>query len=196
MIIGDNFIVGHIPKTGGDAAHQYFSCLKSPTWVIDSTADPIKHQTFDQRGVFKDKYVLTIRRLPTWARSFLIEIMTHPIKKDFGWKKSDTEKSFVTPDRILSHVKADEILAKYKPVTHWLRMEYLVEDILNFMRGIRDMTEEDERIVRGQVTKGQRLYNHDVFSFYTLDQIGRLYEANPKWAAVEKQIYGSLIGDK
>lgn len=192
IIIGAKFAYGHIPKTGGDAVHQWLSLF--PDLLIDSTADPAKHNFFWERNVRRDTYALSIRRLPMWLHSYLHELKYHRHAAEFyGIPPDDTvraEHAFrLTPDRYLnSHQKDDRV------VTEWLRMECLFDDTLAFIdKYIEPVSSELLSRLELVVTKSPREYDHDPFSFFSHAQVVELYERNPVWSDVERKIYGGLL---
>lgn len=65
MVIGEKFAYGHIPKTGGDAVHAWLSQFKG--LQIDPISESRKHHYFWERGIRRDVYALSIRRLPFCA---------------------------------------------------------------------------------------------------------------------------------
>jgi hypothetical protein len=191
MVIGDTFAYGHIPKTGGDAVHAWLSQIEG--LEVDSVNENRKHECFSTRGVRKDLYVLSIRRLPFWALSLLHELAVHPdVAREYGIPPGKT----VRPEYALL-LKADECLVQYqsfgRPVGDWLRMEHLFDDLVGFINEhIQPVTPELRRRLLAVRTKGQRGYNHNIDEFFTAKQIAQLYATFPIWAAIEKKVYGSL----
>lgn len=75
MVIADNFVWAHLPKTGGDSTHKLFRCLG-----LDCESDSIrqsgKHHSFAQREkatgqdlTDRRRRIMNIRRLPSWVLS-------------------------------------------------------------------------------------------------------------------------------
>src|SRR5580704_4091039 len=81
MVIGDTFAYGHIPKTGGDAVHAWLSQIEG--LQVDSTEEARKHHFFWHRSIRRNLYVLSIRRLPFWALSYLHELANHPASAQY-----------------------------------------------------------------------------------------------------------------
>ncbi len=194
MIIGDTFAVGHIPKTGGDAAHAWFAQL--PGVEVDPPGEARKHQYFWERDVRKPLYALSIRRLPSWALSYLHELTIHPTSAQYyGLPPGDTvrpECAFaLTPDEYL---RQHQLGGRH--IGAWLRMEHLFDDVVRFIgRHVRPVTADLQRRLESVPTKGRRGYDHDVDAFFTRDQMAALYARNPLWAAVEREVYGGLYGE-
>src|SRR5262245_6502647 len=193
MVIGEEFAYGHIPKTGGDAVHAWLAQIDG--LEVDPLDQARKHQYFWEREVQKPLYVLSIRRLPFWALSYLHELAYHPAAaRHYGIPASDTvrpEHAFaLTPDEYLTqHQKGG------RKIGVWLRMESLFEDTVRFVdEHVQPVTPELSRRLLSVPTKGQRGYDHDVNAFFTTEQITALYSRHPVWASIEMQVYGSLHG--
>ena len=172
MVIGEKFAYGHIPKTGGDAVHAWLSQIDG--LEVDPINENRKHECFSMRGIRRDIYVLSIRRLPFWALSLLHELAVHPdVSRAYGIPPGNT----VRPEHALL-LKADECLEQYqsfgRTVSVWLRMEHLFDDLVQFINEhIQPVTPELRRRLLAVRTKGQRSYNHDVDAFFTPDQIAQ-----------------------
>ncbi len=193
MIIGDTFAYGHIPKTGGDAVHAWLSQIDG--LQIDPIVKSLKHDFFWQRAIRRSRYVLSIRRLPFWALSYLQELASHPAAaRDYGIPPDDTvrpEYAFLLrPDQYLQQHQAGG-----RPISVWLRMEHLFDDVIQFIdRHVQPMTPELLQRLSSVPTKGRRNYDHNIHSFFSADQIAELYATFPEWSAIERKVYGSLYG--
>jgi hypothetical protein len=191
MVIGKSFAYGHIPKTGGDAVHAWLAQIDG--LEIDSVAEARKHQFFWERGIHKDVYALSIRRLPFWALSYLHELTIHSHSaRHYGLTPGDT----VRPECAFA-LKPDEYLQQHqlggRGIGVWLRMEYLFDDVVRFIEEyIQPITPQLRERLLAVSTKGQRKYDHNIHAFFTPDQIVELYAKNPIWSAVEMKVYGSL----
>jgi hypothetical protein len=191
MIIGETFAYGHIPKTGGDAVHAWLSRIDG--LEIDSVTEARKHEYFWHRGVRRNLYVLSIRRLPFWALSYLHELAGHPKSaRNYGIPPDDT----VRPEHAFL-LRPDEYLCQHqaggRKIGFWLRMENLFEDVLRFLDfHVEPVTLALRQTLAAVPTKGRRPYDHDIHDFFTRDQISRLYARFPIWTEVERRVYGSL----
>jgi hypothetical protein len=193
MVIGETFAYGHIPKTGGDAVHAWLSQLGG--LQVDPVSEARKHHYFWERGIRRDLYVLSIRRLPFWALSYLHELTLHPASaRQYGIPPDDA----LRPEHAF-RLRPDEYLFQHqaggRKIGVWLRMEHLFDDVLQFIgQHVRPLTPAlRERLGRAP-TKGQRTYNHDVNAFFSADQIAALYARFPAWSAIERMVYGGLYG--
>ena len=74
MVIGDEFVWAHLPKTAGDCTHQLFRLIGLKDFV-DNVRLRKKHDTFAQReketglDLTTRKRIMNIRRLPSWLLS-------------------------------------------------------------------------------------------------------------------------------
>jgi hypothetical protein len=188
VVTGKSFAYGHIPKTGGDAVHAWLAQVGG--LEVDSLDEARKHQFFWERDVRKDLYVLSIRRLPYWALSYLHELAFHPTAaRHYGLPPGDT----VRPEHAFA-LTPDEYLRRHqrggREISVWLRMEYLFDDTVRFIgEHVCPVTADLRQRLEAVPTKGRRGYDHDVHAFFTPDQIEELYARNPLWLAVEMNVY-------
>jgi hypothetical protein len=195
MVIGDTFAYGHIPKTGGDAVHAWLAQVGG--LHVDPIGEALKHQFFWERDIHKALYVLSIRRLPFWALSYLHELAHHPDSaRHYGLPPGDT----VRPQHAFA-LRPDEYLRQHRrggrQIGVWLRMEFLFDDVLRFVaEHIRPVTGSLRNRLARIPTKGRRAYDHDIEAFFTPVQVAGLYSRNPMWAAVEMKVYGGLYGQE
>jgi hypothetical protein len=194
MVIGETFAYGHIPKTGGDAVHAWLALIDG--LKVDPISEARKHHFFEERGIVKPLYVLSIRRLPFWTLSYLHELAIHPNSaRYYGLTPGDT----VHPECAFA-LRPDDYLRRHmvggREIGVWLRMEHLFDDVLGFIgRHVRPMTPQLRLKLEAVPTKGKRNYNHDIDNFFTPAQITGLYARFPLWAAVETKVYGGIFGD-
>jgi hypothetical protein len=78
-------------------------------------------------------------------------------------------------------------------IDHWLRLEHLREDFLDFVAGLVTVTPEQRRSVLELPPADVASYDRDLRRWFTAGQLHALYEANPRWAALERELYGDLI---
>jgi hypothetical protein len=100
-----------------------------------------------------------------------------------------------TPDEITSTTDADDLLRWMTDhgrleVDRWLRAEALEDDVLALLSELAVGTPEVRRLVLavGRVNEGS--YEGDPAGAFSAEQIRRLYELNPTWAAIERRVYG------
>jgi hypothetical protein len=200
MIIGENFIWQHFPKCAGtfteNLLRKYFQ--NDPTISFDPI-DPsniIWHQNVRQRekrlrtDLSRKEIISNFRRLPYW--------MISRIKYEAIRSGQIVQREMYVEGKFFE-MNGDELFAdKYiqrfteRKISHWIRVEYLEEDFYkafsNYLdvRNIVKPTDFNEKI---NATKG--VLNQD--EWFNEDEIGRLYAANPEWADIERELYGSLL---
>ena len=52
-----------------------------------------------------------------------------------------------------------------------------------------------ERRIVGHPARDVRDYDHNLTTWFNLDQLELMYERNPRWAALEERLYGDLLLD-
>lgn len=194
MIIGDGFAWAHIPKTGGDAALALFKAIV-PDLVIeaDPAERPEKHEGFQKRGpkaTGQPVLAANIRRLPSRELSNA----HHRFRN--GTLPGNKPLPMESPEQIASSRRPDRLLENYLVEgrrIEWLRMEHLREDFVAFVSRFRPLSEKElARTRTAAPKKGVPVYDHDPGHFFTREQIERLYETNPLWASIEREVYGDL----
>jgi hypothetical protein len=193
MVIGKRFAWGHVGKTGGDATLAMFQVFPRLIVRADSATDPDKHATFlkREREVRGKQLVLNLRRLPSW----LLSRAQHESR--YGLYPKYEPLPMASADEIAEREVGDYFIRKWTAdgrfrIDHWLRMERLQPDFLEFVGRFTDVTPEQRRLVEGLGLRNSMEYDHDVRNWFTPDQIRRMYERNPLWAEVETSVYGNL----
>lgn len=136
--------------------------------------------------------VMNIRRLPAWKLSAAHHRARYGLFPDYR------PVPLPTPDELVGSRDADDLLrwmtdnGRFR-VNRWLRMECLEDDVLVLLSELGALGPGVAEAVRsvGSVNVGD--YEHDLRATFTDAQLRRLYAGNPGWAAVERQVYGSLV---
>lgn len=198
MIVGRNFAIGHIPKTGGDAIHSWCSAVNDDSLIIDPANNGYKHKPFHYRAEAfgKSYYVLAIRRLPEWTLSFL-----HHISQDIGlvqkWGFRSVEES-LHPEAAFRQAFADYHLSRMRAeteITHWLRAgATLLDDLLDTLAEVyRPLTAQDIAKAKAVRVKQPRTYCHDTKAVWTANELETIYRLNPQWSAIENLVFGGFV---
>jgi hypothetical protein len=194
MVIGETFAWGHVPKTGGDATLAMFRVFPELIVQADAPDTNDKHCPFHWREdrVRGKCLILNIRRLPAWMLSYAQHVARGGVYPDY------VPLPLPAPDEIAERTVADEVLGALTDggriaVSTWLRTEWLRWDFLDLVAQLAEVPESRRRQIArmGMINAGQ--YDHDVSHWFTAQQIRRMYENNPRWAAIERQVYGALI---
>jgi hypothetical protein len=193
MVIGERFAWAHLPKTGGSATLELFKLF--PDLIAFADLDPgnAKHATFKQREreVAGRMLVMNLRRLPFWVLSRAQHVARWGVHPDYQpipmASPQELSESDFPDDRIALYTDGDRFR-----IDRWLRMERLGEDFLEFVSELTDVTPEQREGVLRQGMVNAHDYDHELNSWFTPEQIERMYECNPVWASFEERIYGDL----
>ena len=194
MVVSHRFVWAHIPKTGGDAAAAMLQQIPRLVVLADPAGDNAKHLGFDQRreSIAGKLLVANIRRLPSLALSLARHrerFGSYPEYRPEGRGALAAVASGSTADAML-----DAILGPYE-VDVWLRQEELADDLIGFLRDVAGTTREEEAAIRavGPVNRQRpklRWRWRPADNVFTPAQVATLYANNPRWAAIEKRVYG------
>lgn len=214
MIIGRDFAWGHMPKTGGDATWHLFQAVPDLVLKSNPIDRPEKHRSFRMAGIDADderELVLGFRQLPSYVLSYLNHIRRFGVApyasgRWMKWYDRDMyPKGFSpTPDWAARWNLPDRVLDFFTnigmfPVSHWLRQEYLRDDFFGFVSTRRTITPDEKRKIftmptpHHTVRHGAVEYERDPLKFWTKEQVELLYESNPTWAKLERELYPSAI---
>ena len=190
MIVSQKFVWAHVPKTGGDATAAMIRQVPRLIELADPAGDRAKHLSFDQRrGSIRGKLlVANMRRLPSWAVSYVDHL------RHFGQWPDYEPQAVRGLDVVATESAADNslnrVVGDYE-IDIWIRQEYLADDLVAFLRDVADLTRDEEEAIRsvGRVNASPSRFGRPAWS-YRRAQTKRLYEANPRWAAIEKRVYG------
>jgi hypothetical protein len=194
MVIGEKFAWAHLPKTGGSATLELFLLFPEVIEFADLEEANVKHVTFVER---EDKIggktlALNIRRLPFWVLSRAQHVSRWGIYPDYQ------PIAMATPEELSESDFPDSRLAVYTAdgrleIDTWIRMEHLADDFLEFVRNYADLTDERRQAVLRMPMVNAHDYDHRLASWFTPQQIERMYERNPVWASLERELYGELF---
>ncbi len=203
MVISDRLAWGHIPKTGGDITHAYFSQFQTQLKLeIDNLGLPNKHDYFAMRNIDDSRILLlNIRRLP----SLILSVVHHKINYDganiIDFKKDILEKTNPDNSNIDYSTYADTTLLamtsfgdRKLKISKWLRCENILEDFTDFIVDWVDYSRQQIKEMLEPIhVKDFNSYDHEISKYWTSDEIKIIYKNNPLWASVEKEVYGDLL---
>ena len=196
MVIGERFAWAHLPKTGGDTTRGLFELFPGLVARADPGDTNEKHATFRQRldEVAGKTLAMNIRRLPAWVLSRAQHLTREGVYPDYVPLALQTAAEMAAsdlPDKRLEHFTDFWRL----PIDTFLRLEHLRDDFVSFIREFADVDAEMERRVHAHPARDVAEYDHDLTAWFTSAQLQQLYECNPRWAALEEQLYGDLLLD-
>ena len=223
MVITDNYLIGHIPRTGGHTLTLLYKNLLLPEYQISATLDNIgdhdKHRPFSALSPSSNahkEYVLTLRRLPSLIMSWMVMCagrLTHDQPKvTRGGIWPDYQPMPVIPkaavlDKSISlagyhfAMLPDVLLRGFLPdqISFAIRLEHFLDDLHQFLLTREHLTVGKD-IFRTKAThllsstpKQPLQYNKDVFRFFETHEVRRMYNNNPLWSNVERRFYGALL---
>jgi hypothetical protein len=191
MVIGETFAWAHFPKTAGMATAELFRVFPEVIVSGDFADTNDKHAPFAEREpeIRAKTLAMNLRRLPFWVLSRAQHVSRWGVYPDYepipmATAEELSQSSF--PDERLS-IYTDS--GRFK-IDRWLRAESLSEDFLAFISEFTDIPEERRTAVRAQGPVNTHEYDHRIDSWFTGDQISTMYERNPIWTLIEREIYG------
>jgi hypothetical protein len=190
VVIGAAFAWAHLPKTAGDTTHAMLTAVPGLATFADAPDSNDKHLPFFAREaqVSGKLLAMNIRRLPAWTLSAAHHRAAHGVHPEYR------PLALQTADEMCDSTDADDLLRWMTDhgrfaVERWLRTEQLLDDVLALL----DELDALDRRARRRVTAVGRLnvgaYDRPAQPF-TAEQIARMYERNPDWAAIERRVYG------
>ena len=92
-------------------------------------------------------------------------------------------------------MNADSYMLRYASPspTRWLRTETLADDFVTVFSHLLGDPGLGDRVAFGRANETYPPYVRDHRHHFTANDLARLYERNPVWAAVEQKVYGSLL---
>lgn len=193
VVITDQFAWAHLPKTGGDATREMLSAIPGLVRFADPADSNDKHTPFfgREREIAGKLLVMNIRRLPAW----MVSGAHH--KAAYGEFPDYRAQPLQTGDQMSRSTDAEGLLrwmtdrGRFE-VDRWLRAEALADDLLALLSELSLLSDDSRRRVLAVGRVNQGSYDHDLAHRFTDEQLRRLYELNPTWAAIERRVYGEL----
>ena len=192
MIWSDRFIWLHVPKSAGwETAAAIRSLGAFQTSEHDHWHDTIAERREREPGfqVAGRPIVANIRRLPSWLLS---RVHYEAARSNIvPTRRMLVNGEFYRADGSIRN--ADWIIERYdRPhVDRWIRAERLVDDFSTAFRDLVDLP-GDLSARFGGLNQAATPYVRDIGFWFTARDFARLYAANPRWAALEERLYGSL----
>jgi len=214
MIIGENFVWSHMPKTGGTTIEYIFNNILDKDKLgivhIDGRDSIQKHDSIwikEKRlaiDLSNKAHILNIRRMPNWVLSKLnhknwripfdknslistIVMSFYPVDSLDIIDLEEAWKSLKshTPDSMLSHFYGCG-------VDYWMRTENINEDFISVFSKFFDMTDSEQSEIT-RAFENKRSYQKDIHKWLSLEDIKHMYKRNPFWYSIEKLVYGNVL---
>jgi len=202
MVIGENFVIGHPGKTGGDAILHLCRLLDPRhALIVDSVEDGRKHHYFHRRqceepelGLDNKVRLLSFRRLETWLASYHAHFQRQfGLGIDRGKYAQGLIPFFsLNSERTRwSYEPGDALLREYldKPVSGFIRMEFMKPDLLRLLSLYLPLSKgEIQSIKRDRYFKKSPAVT-DWNPRLTEAELGTIRRNNPLWSELEREIY-------
>ena len=193
MIISNNFIWLHLPKTGGTSTARLFRELKILGIEIDQDEDDKKHESFNVRlnsnsNLEKNCTIITTRRLSKWllsdwhhkTKKMGLELPFKPVKSGLFYSLR-LGGTWVAADYWIHYFSATSC-------AHTVRLEHLEEDSNRYVLPLLPKGTQPLRFPRQNTNQ----YSRKIEDFFSKDDLNRIYENNPAWTSWEEDVYGNL----
>jgi len=194
MVIGERFAWAHLPKTGGSATLELFLLFPELIVFADVEESNAKHTTFKEREreIAGKTLLMNLRRLPFWVLSRAQHVARWGVHPDYE------PIPMASPEELSQSDFPDNRLALYTDggrfaIDRWIRMEHLAEDFMGFVSDLTDVTSEQRNTALQLPLVNTHDYDHELASWFTPEQVERMYERNPVWAGLEQELYGGLF---
>lgn len=198
MIISEKLVWFHLPKTAGTTTDRLFTASRIPLSIQDSQSSYVKHLPLNLHpnrqniSIESKQPVVNFRRLPYWLLSnyhhkikkMSLSLSFDPVKSGMFWR--DKENTWLPADWWLDRFDIDDSWS-------FLRVEHLKADFLSCL----NMYQPISLIPRARVNLVKSLnktdYVRSLDHWFDCCDFAGLYDSNPRWAALEQKLYGSLI---
>jgi hypothetical protein len=200
MIIGETFVWLHFPKCAGsfteNTLKKYFHSDPNISFDPIDPLNVIWHQNIAQReksqhiDLSGKSIICNFRRLPYW----IISRIRYEAARS---GQSVPREMYIEGEFFMVDGKkssAEKVLEKFteREVKHWIRVEYLETDFYQAFSNFLDVrTVVKSSDFNEKINAAESVSHLD--KWLNENEIGQLYESNPKWACLEKKLYGSLL---
>ncbi len=194
MVIGERFAWAHLPKAAGSTTQELFRLFPELVQFADPDDGNDKHAPFRDRAAQVEGKLLALnfRHLPTWVLSRAQHVARWGIWPEYVPIPMDSPKALSEsnfPDSRLLLYTDDGRLS----IDRWLRVEQLQEDFLSFVSEFYEVDSERRAQVAATRPVNTQSYDREIDSWFTPEHLRTMYERNPIWAELERELYGDLI---
>ena len=193
MVIGERFAWAHLPKTAGMATAKLFKLFPELIVYVDPEDTNEKHTPFSERAEQVQGKILAmnLRRLPLWVLSRAQHVARWGIYPDYVPIPMDPPERLAESSFPDTRIKLFTDDGRFR-IDRWLRAEALDEDFMAFISEFTDVTVEKRQQVAALGPINAHDYDHEIATWFGPDLIELMYERNPVWAALERQVYGDI----
>jgi hypothetical protein len=191
MVITERFAWAHLPKAAGDATTKMFAAVPGLVLYQAPIDSNEKHDGFwvHADAIEGKLRVMNLRRLPAWILSSAHHKASsglHPDYRPLPMPSVEEMAEETDPDHLLRWMTGPGL-----PVERWLRAEDLAADVERLLGDVGVDITAARAAIESVPWVGNR-YDHDLSRVFTPEQITRMYERNPGWAAAEIEAYGDI----
>lgn len=204
MIVGRSFVWMHFPKTGG---HAVAAAIRDAgrgqgdiVFDVAGADDHRWHDSIEERQATersfdpRDKRIISgIRRLPWWLLSRIHYEAARPPHRCAS-REMLCRGQFYERDGAINHADAQVGRLDTKVIHGWVRLEHMAEDFVDQFEGllgprVRSAAHRLKKVVNPTTLD----YVKSLDFYFTPEELAGLYEANPRWAAIEAEVYGDIL---
>ncbi|WP_136975568.1 hypothetical protein [Synechococcus sp. GEYO] len=200
MIITNKLVWLHLPKTAGTTTEQLFVASGVPLLWNDPQNSPLKHLPFSEHPnayelpIVDQQIVCNFRRLPDWLISNYqhkrqmmgLNLDLTPVQQGLFWRHNQSE--WLPADWWLDRFNIDDSCIL-------LRVDNLKNDFLSCMKLFQPISCSSRFRVRLVPSRNRNRYSRNYNHWYSIQQLKAVYSSNPRWAALERYVYGDLLID-
>jgi hypothetical protein len=138
---------------------------------------------------------MNIRRLPAWVLSAAhhkARSGVHPDRRPLPMPSSDEMAEDTDPNGMLWWMTD----GRRFQIDRWLRTEHLEEDVLVLLGELGALNARVVERVRAVGRRNASVYDRNLASYFTIEQIQHLYDRNPLWTEVERAAFGTLLFER
>ena len=204
MIVGRSFVWMHFPKTGGhaiaaairDAGRGHDDIVfdgpgaDDHRWHHSVEERQATERSFDPRG---KRIISGIRRLPWWLLSRVHYEASRPPHRCAS-REMLCRGQFFERDGAINHADAQVGRLDTRTIHGWVRLEHMADDFIDQFEGLLGPR------VRAAAHKLKKVVNPTTLDYvksldfyFTSEELAGLYAANPRWAAIETEVYGDIL---
>lgn len=198
MIVTENLLWSHLPKTAGTTTDLLFQRTGLPLLWRDSQSSPSKHLPFEEHFELPASLslprlrVINFRRLPWW----LLSAHHHKIlSMEITPESAPLADGLFYRHQLKAWLPADWWLDRFGVDEQWtfLRVEHLKSDFLQLLKCHQPVGLRSRFRILLTRARNRHVYNRQLSSWFSSLQLQSIYAANPRWAVIERRLYGDLL---